>query len=669
MELRPPDVLAATMTAAPHEIGRGSIIAGRYEVIEEIGSGGMGRVFKVFDRRMHEVVAVKTIRPEIASDAQALERFDNEIRLARKIAHKNVARMFDVGEDDGTPYITMEYVSGEDLRSLIQRIGLLPIGKALAIGRQIASGLNEAHALGIIHRDLKPHNIMIDREGNARIMDFGIARFIKTKRVTEVGVLIGTPEYMSPEQIEGLDSDARSDIYALGVMLYEMVTGRLPFQGETPLSVAVKQKTAVPIPPRSVNEATPLALNAIILKCLEKKPDNRFQKASALAAELAEVEKSLSTAERAVPIPPPRPTRDVTIQFNPRRVVVPIGVILGLAAVAVGVWFLLTRPGSPTARPAERPGPADVSNPAAPVDPLAEAIQLETNGQPARAWDLYKSRLKDSPEDVEAWLGAARTAEKLGRTTEALSDFAKAGELKPDDPRPALALGALYEKAGNRAEAARRYRDYIRLAPDGEDASAVQKKLAALAKADVPETEPVSVKAAPVTPAPPRSSALETALLKAQAALTAGNPAEASKYGREALARDSGNVQAQEIVRSAETQLAEREIIALVGQYNKALDENLLPAFYQAFSTPALAGEVRRDAETVARLFLRFQSTVGGIRVTWTASDTAEVGFEHKLIGFPKEGGAEQILFQGTMKWNVEKASGRWIIARIVSTP
>ena len=219
----------------------GSLFAGRYQVIEELGKGGMGRVYKVLDTEVNTKVALKLIRAEISEDPETVERFRNELKTARDISHKNVCRMYDLGKEAGSYFITMEYVPGEDLKSMIRMSGQLGLGTAVAIARQVCEGLAEAHKRGVFHRDLKSSNIMVDREGTARVMDFGIARSAKVKGITGAGVMIGTPEYMSPEQVEGKEVDARSDIYSLGIILYEMVTGRLPFEGDTPFSVGVKQ--------------------------------------------------------------------------------------------------------------------------------------------------------------------------------------------------------------------------------------------------------------------------------------------------------------------------------------------------------------------------------------------------------------------------------------------
>ena len=236
-----------TLWSTSQALSIGSTFASRFQTIEELGKGGMGQVYKVIDSKVNEKIALKLLNPEIAGKEKHAERFRNELKLARKISHKHVCRMYDFSESEGISYITMEYISGEDLKSLIRRIGQFTVGKAIVIARQVCEGLAEAHRLGVVHRDLKPHNIMIDKNGDAKIMDFGIARSLRGKGITDTGEIFGTPEYMSPEHVEGKEVDQRTDIYSLGIIMYEMLLGKVPFEGETPVSVALKQKTAEPV--------------------------------------------------------------------------------------------------------------------------------------------------------------------------------------------------------------------------------------------------------------------------------------------------------------------------------------------------------------------------------------------------------------------------------------
>ncbi|NIN92857.1 tetratricopeptide repeat protein [bacterium] len=332
-----------TLETPKEELTTGSIFAGRYQIIEVLGKGGMGKVYKAIDKKLNEEVALKIIKPEIASDKKTLERFNNELKLARKIAHKNVGRMYELMEEKGTHFITMEYVPGQDLRGLIRQSGQLAVGTAISIAKQVCEGMAEAHRLGVIHRDLNPQNIMIDKEGNARIMDFGIARTLKAKGITGAGVMVGTPEYMSPEQVESKEVDQRSDIYSLGVILYEMVTGRVPFEGETPLSVAVKHKTEAPPDPRRINTQIPENLSRLILNCLEKDKEKRTQSADDVHSELDKIEKGIPTAERIVPKRKPITSREITVQFSLKKLLIPALVVIALGIAVVIIMQLLPR--------------------------------------------------------------------------------------------------------------------------------------------------------------------------------------------------------------------------------------------------------------------------------------------------------------------------------------
>ena len=327
-----------TLETTAEELARGTVFAGRYEIIEELGAGGMGRVYRAFDKQLDEEVALKLIKPEIAAEKKTVERFRNEIKIARKITHKNVCRTHDLHEEGKRLYLTMEYVRGEDLKGLIKRTRALTIGTSVALARQVAEGLGEAHKQGIVHRDLKPGNIMIDKEGQAKIMDFGIARSVHGGGITGEGAIIGTPEYMSPEQVEGKPADPRADIYALGIILFEMVTGRVPFEGETAFAIANKHKSELPPDPRTLATSVPAGLSRLILRCLEKDKVKRFQTAEELVAELTVVEESLPTAERTAPKRKTITHREVTVKFQPRKLVLPVLAVSALVVIIVFIW-------------------------------------------------------------------------------------------------------------------------------------------------------------------------------------------------------------------------------------------------------------------------------------------------------------------------------------------
>jgi serine/threonine-protein kinase len=257
----------------------------------------MGMVFQAHDRDLDEPVALKILRPEIASmDPQILERFKTEIRVARRIAHRNVVRTYDFGDADGMKFISMEFIQGMTLKQLFRSKGALPLGVGLQIAKQAAAGLVAAHDMGVVHRDVKPHNIMLTPQSDVKIMDFGIVRDTTRSggsEMTQTGIIMGTPDYMSPEQATGkADLDHRSDVYSFGVVLYEMFSGALPFRGETPIAIAMKHIQEEPKAPREVNPRMPPELEAIIQKAMRKPPEARYQKMGDLLGDLYRLSKA-----------------------------------------------------------------------------------------------------------------------------------------------------------------------------------------------------------------------------------------------------------------------------------------------------------------------------------------------------------------------------------------
>jgi CheY-like chemotaxis protein len=265
----------------------GERFAQRYEIVTAVGRGGMGTVYRARDLELEEDVAIKTLRPEFVADAGLLARFKDEIRLARRLTDPNIVRTHDFGEWSGVCFLTMEYVEGMTVRELIDTRGRLGISSTLAIATQLAHSLTVAHEHGVIHRDIKPQNLLLDAAGVLKVMDFGVARLAeRSTSITEAGLVVGTPAYMPPEQLMAEQVDARSDLYAAGVVLYECLTGQPPFQASSVMSLVAKLLTEEPKPPAVVNPEIPPAFSELVLRLLAKKPEERVQTAAELVEQL-----------------------------------------------------------------------------------------------------------------------------------------------------------------------------------------------------------------------------------------------------------------------------------------------------------------------------------------------------------------------------------------------
>src|ERR1700721_3148969 len=265
----------------PSAIALGSDFGTRYRIEALLGEGGMGRLYKAYDKELDRTVAIKVVRRGVMGEEDALSRFKQELVLASKISHKNILRIHDLGEVDGMKFITMAYVDGHDLHQIIKDGTKLPLERVLKFATQLAGALAAAHAENVVHRDLQPQNILVDKNDQVYISDFGLAKSFAEGAVgmTQTGALLGTPRYMSPEQVEGKPTDGRSDIYAYGLILYEMATGEVPFDGDSTLGVMYQRIKEKPKSPKLVNPSLPDWLVRIIMRCLEKDPEARYQNA------------------------------------------------------------------------------------------------------------------------------------------------------------------------------------------------------------------------------------------------------------------------------------------------------------------------------------------------------------------------------------------------------
>lgn len=264
----------------------GSVIGNRYEILEKIGNGGMATVYKALDKILNRYVAVKILREEFTTDEEFIKRFNAEAQSAARLTHPNIVSVFDVGQEYNVYYIVMELIQGKTLKQIIDEDGFLSWKWSVNIAIQIASALEMAHKNNIIHRDIKPHNIMITEDGVAKVTDFGIAKAVSNSTITAFGTTLGSVHYFSPEHARGGYTDSKSDLYSLGVVMYEMVTGKVPFDADTPVSIALKHMQEEPVEPKKINQNVPFAINQIIMKALRKDPNDRYQNASEMIKDL-----------------------------------------------------------------------------------------------------------------------------------------------------------------------------------------------------------------------------------------------------------------------------------------------------------------------------------------------------------------------------------------------
>jgi serine/threonine protein kinase len=669
----------------------GSTFAGRYQIIEELGKGGMGSVYKVLDKELGEKVALKLLKPEIASDDQVIERFRNELKFARKITHKYVCRMFHLGKYKDTPFITMEYVSGEDLKSTLRRVGQLGAGKAVYIAKQVLEGLTEAHKLGVVHRDLKPQNIMIDKKGHAHIMDFGIARSLKTKGVTTAGMMIGTPDYMSPEQVDGLEVDPRSDIYAMGVILYEMLIGDVPFEGNTPISIALKHKTKIPQKPKKFNPQIPDELNQLVMKCLEKKREKRYQNTAEILNKLTGIQKEIPTKEMILESQASflriffRKLKDkkifhtmaafigggaALIEFAhhilvghyhlPKEVVdyIIIALIVAMLSTVSWQWF---RREDAVRRKARRRSAAKFNRIAALIavvlliavvawqfTPLPEMLGLSLTSSPPSEEEQINPPAPEEKKAIEPVVVKKQEPEKPKPEPE------KKAPPKPEEETVDISgkvdQGILFFNQGNFDECIKQMEEVLKLDPENTSANYF------LSEAKKKKSEKA------------KEQEINDKLKIAQDAFRRGDYKESVDQVRKILESDPENAEARRLMNQMRQRIAHQQAEALVNGYVQSIQSKNLMAFYEKACDPRLSERLRKRTESSMKMFDSFESTASDINIQFKGLAQAEIKFYNVITGVSKSG-SKQKLYDGPVIWRVRRAGDEWKIINIISTP
>jgi serine/threonine protein kinase/tetratricopeptide (TPR) repeat protein len=342
---------AASSISAFISLQPGSIFGERYEILRVLGQGGMGAVYQARDRELDRIIALKVIRPELATDPGILARFKQELILARNITHKNVVRIYDLGEANGVRFITMEYVDGDDLRTLLRQHGKFSPAQAIGMIEQVCRALDSAHSEGVIHRDLKPQNVMRDKQGRIVVMDFGLARSLGDSGLTQTGAIVGTMEYMSPEQALGATLDQRSDIFSVGLIFYELLTGKAPYKAETAIASLMKRTREQAIPASDVDNSVPQSLSAIVSRCLEREPADRYHSVVELLQQLntwvSNPNISADALSKMIPHPIVRLSR-FELNLPGKRWMWITGAVLAILLAAFVGRTLLNKPGAQT---------------------------------------------------------------------------------------------------------------------------------------------------------------------------------------------------------------------------------------------------------------------------------------------------------------------------------
>ena len=442
-------------------------LASRFEIISEIGRGGMAVVYKAKQRNLGRIVALKVLPQQFTHDKEFLDRFHREARAAAQLSHPNIVTIYDEGVENGVHFISMEYLDGVDLHTLIRQKAKLSVEEAVGIVVPIAEALGYAHERGVVHRDVKSSNIKVTGTGRPVLMDFGIAHAASGTKLTRTGTVIGTPEYMSPEQAEGKEPDGRSDIYSLGVVLYEALTGRVPFTGDNPISVVNKVINAQPTQVRQLSANAPDWIGSIVERCLAKRPEGRYQSATDLAKELA-LDKSLDKGQRATEtVRVSHSASGVGSQLRPLQRSVPQRRLLRLVIFALAACMVVTL--IILAGRILGHNPISVSSDATIARYVGARLQIVFSAQEVAAFDKeinsYKILLESSPHNSILYNNLGVSYYQEGNLDSALAEFRKAIAVEPRNSMAWTNMGVAWEDGGDTVTAISCWRKAIDLDP------------------------------------------------------------------------------------------------------------------------------------------------------------------------------------------------------------
>jgi len=579
------------------------IKTGKYQIIEELGKGAMGIVYKARDPDINREVAIKTIRFDLVSEGttrnEVMKRFIKEAQSAGRLTHPNIITIYDVGKEKDLTYIVMQYIEGQSLQGMIASGRKFTPQEIIQLMNQLCDALDYAHQHGIVHRDIKPANILLNKEGKPFVVDFGIAR-IETSTLTQSGTIIGTPSYMSPEQVMGRKVDNRSDIFSLGIILYELLTGKRPFDGENITTIIYKIVNEEPLPLVKVKKDAPAGFEHIIEKALAKDPTNRYQACSELKTDLhdliqlTEKTMTISLGQEAFPAEKVREKRKL-------RILIPVALAGILLVVVAGALYFNFKPKQDSPPPEEtQEVKLEVSSslPSPPPEETQE-VKLEVSSLPPQ-------QKKVTPDPVE---------KKVMRVKES------------------------YEKQ-NFTETLKLAQELLSEFSDNKIAQEYMKK----AQGKINETSIGQILASGIS------------------SYKRGDFRAALQAMERILSLDKEHKEAKQYLNLADTAILKAEIRSIIENQRRAEEEEDLLLLLNDIGSTALSNQRKADAVLLFNGYDDIKSAVSDISINFKNKNTAEVSFSHLLTGVYKKTGKRSVLFEGVKTWTMEKRKNDWKI-------